>query len=56
MTNEYEKEVLNKYSTPGLKRNCLSRDEKKEQLASIGVKGTKQQEILDLLYPNAKEA
>ena len=43
-------DALDKYSTPGLRRNVLTRDEKKNQLAVLKITGEAAKKILDDLY------
>lgn len=43
------------YVSEGLKRQELTRDEKKNQLAGIGVKGEDAEKILEALYGPKKE-
>jgi hypothetical protein len=50
-----EREVLAKYSNPRLRLNELTRREKKEHLASLGVKGEAAEKILDELYPEEQD-
>lgn len=45
-----EDETLRNYSTSGLKRNMLSRFEKRRQLASLGIREGRVKEILLELY------
>ncbi len=45
-----EREILDRYSTPGLRKNSLSRTAKKDQLAGIKVTGADAEKILDQLY------
>jgi hypothetical protein len=49
---EYEQSILAKYSTPGLRRNTLSREAKRDHLA-MTYKGMSQEQvklILDRMY------
>jgi hypothetical protein len=46
-----ETEILAAYSTPGLRRNQLSRGAKKEHLRSLRVPEADIEKILDELYP-----
>lgn len=52
MATEYEKEILRKHSTPGLRRNVFNRWEKRQHLADIyKLKGVELEKLLDELYP-----
>jgi hypothetical protein len=46
-----ESEILAAYSTPGLRRNQLSRGAKKEHLRSLRVSEAEIEKILNELYP-----
>lgn len=50
----YEELILEKYSTPGLRCNQLTREAKKFQLDGLSTRRVKldTQEILDKLYPD----
>lgn len=55
MVTETEKKILERYSTPGLRRNQLGRGAKKDHLASLKVVGERAEKILDELYPEESD-
>lgn len=46
----YEQEIIDRHSTPGLRRNELTRYAKKEQLDSLNVPAADRDKILEELY------
>lgn len=54
--NRYEESVLLKHSTPGLQRNQLTRDAKREQLNAQGMSKfpADRDKLLDELYPKSQ--
>jgi len=49
-----EQEVLDKYSTPGLRSNTMIRAAKKDQLNGLKLHPDDRDKILDQLYGNEK--
>lgn len=51
-TNSYEEFVLARYSTPSLQRNTLTKDGKRNQLETLGIKPDEVKKIMAELYPD----
>ena len=50
MSEDRVKDILDKYSTPGLRRHELTRSEKRNHLERIGIRGADADKILNDLY------
>lgn len=50
-----ERDILDRYSTPSLRRNTLTEEAKRWQLWGKGVRGEEADRIIDQLYPKPKD-
>lgn len=55
MATEYELDILSRHSTPGLRKNQMTRQAKRDHLASLSVTPREQGEILERMYPKEKD-
>lgn len=55
MATEHELEVLARHSTPGLRKNQLDREGKRNHLGGIKVSPRDAEKLLDELYPPEAE-
>ena len=51
MTTEYERSVLDRYSTPGLRKNAMTLSAKRDHLRSLGVKEDDAEKIIAEIFP-----
>ena len=47
--------VLARYSTPGMRRGDFTRDEKRNHLASVGIRGADAERVLERIYGNGRK-